>query len=259
MTQSLSVAYSELTRVLPWSLRALGYRFGIADRASHLVATAASMTPDVLEDIAKASRRPIDALAYSRNNGLLSIDARGVSWLEVGPVVMDYLGAHAESNDDMFCRVSGATEPRLIPAVLLTGAEYGLSTLAIRCTSEGIRWEIFDVGDAGEQPVLVSGQGMEGLGTTLGATCGLLDVLPTGVTESPGVTLLSRGGHLGFRPKMTAQQVILPGDKVARAFERGIAVAPGVLKSLYDLEKITWAPTSERSRAQAGFQRPPIG
>jgi hypothetical protein len=39
-----------------------------------------------------------------------------------------------------------------------------------------------------------------------------------------------------------------------RACRNGIASASVDVAHLYELEKETWAPTSERSRAQAGFQ-----
>lgn len=259
MTEPLTVAYSELTRVLPWSLRALGYRFGVADRASHLVATAASMAPGVLEDIAVVAQRPVGTPKRVWQAGTLSIDAGGVSWLEVGPAVMDYLGAHAAGETAMSCRISGATEPSLIPAVLLTGAECGLSSIAVRTTNEGMRWDVLDIEGAGGWPILISGQGMEALGTVLGKVGGVRDVLPSGFPDLLGVTLLSRAERFGLQPGAAAKKVVQPEEELARAFARGIPIAPEVLKTLYDLEKITWAPTSERSRAQAGFQQQSAG
>ena len=52
--------------------------------------------------------------------------------------------------------------------------------------------------------------------------------------------------------------VARPAELVSRAYRRGIPVSQATLDALYGLEMLTWAPTSERSRAQAGFTAPPV-
>jgi len=50
----------------------------------------------------------------------------------------------------------------------------------------------------------------------------------------------------------TAQTIDYP-ERVANALTHGVPIGADDLKYLYDLELRTWAPTSERSRSQAGY------
>jgi hypothetical protein len=158
LTNRETVAYAELTRVLPWSLRALGYAFGTADRAAFLVANAASMDPGVLDAIAAADERPEGALRHVADGTGLALNAGGVSLLEAGPSTMDYLAAHARPNQNASCRIVGATQTELMPATLLVGVDYGLSSVAVERGPGGLNWHVLEAGAGSAQ--LVSGQGM---------------------------------------------------------------------------------------------------
>ncbi len=256
MTLSSSVAYSELTRVLPWAIRARGYAFGTADRASFLVANAASMTPGILGDIAALADRAGAAPRLCRGEGGLTVDAPGISWLEMGPAVMDYCGAHADEAGCVRCHVTGATEDGLLPAVLLVGADYGLSGAALTTADGTLRWTLLGWSEeaGAPRPLLLTGTGRASLQEHLPDSAAS-DALPGG---SDGVHLLAwRGPAPALRADATG--VTDATACIEAAFSGGIPIAPDVLEALYELEKITWAPTSERSRAQAGFQPKPAG
>lgn len=250
MTFSQTVAYSELTRVLPWSLRALGYPFGTADRGAHVVATAAALEPGVLRDVAAAGRRPGDGFHYSDDELGLVVQAGGVSMLEVGPAAMDRLAAHAEQGSIVSCRILGATETCLLPAVLLTGAQYGMSSVATTIVDREFRWFVLHVQE--ENISLFTGADLNDLRRAFEHDAEVFSAIAAGVDMDEGSVILATARTLHFVPSC---QPSSPSAKLLQAFSGGIPIAPEILRRLYELEEITWAPTSERSRTQAGFKQ----
>ncbi|MCE7029477.1 hypothetical protein [Jiella avicenniae] len=253
MTNAFTVAYSELTRVLPWSLRALGYPFPIADRGSHLTATAAAISPKILDEIAGMQHRPASGPLHEiAADGTLAIDAQGVSLLEVGPPAIDYLAAHAGDAPLGVARIAGASEASLIAAILLTGAEYGLSSIALLPSAKACAWYVASRGD--DKMRLSAGTGT----TTLLAA--LLDdirqspVLAEAAARQDALTIVARATP--FQIDADAAETIDPAKAISTAHARGIPVSAQTLKAIYDLEVLTWMPSSERSRAQAGFTQP---
>lgn len=244
-----TVAYAELTRVLPWSIRALGYPFGTADRASHLVATAAALDPMVLDAIAAARHRPASGFSHCCSAGGLRIETEGCSLLEIGPVVMDYVAAHAGEAALLTARISGATDLELLPAVLLIGAGYGLNSVALRPDNGG-GWLCMQANS--EDPRLWSGTGRDGLLARIGREDFASGI--AGAEAGADLVLLTTAGPLDMVGEPTGTP---PADAIAAAHARGIPIRPETLEALYALEMITWAPTSERSRAQAGFTPKP--
>lgn len=242
---TLTAAVGELTRVLPWSLRALGYPFGTADRAAHLVALAAALDPFVLDRIARAGRRPEGGARIARLPEGLHVKARGSSLFEIGPAVIDCLAAHAGAAPVVTARVTGATDPELLPAVALTGAGYGLRTVILDTAKAG-SWVAAGPEEGGR--FLHSGTGR----------AALLAGLPDGPMAARVRTAGAGAGLLFLASEQTAPFAFpTPGRDAAAALAtanaHGIPVSQATLEALYALEMITWAPTSERSRAQAGF------
>lgn len=245
-----AVAYSELTRVLPWSLRALGYPFGTADRGSFLIANAAALNHDVLDDFASSAPRPAAGLRCRAEAGTLTIDAGGISLVEAGPVAMDYMAAHADKSDLQLCRISSASGQSLLPAVLLTGAEYGLSLLAVIAgNDEPISWQAISAGQAG--PVMISGKGVTSLSTALARHPELVARALEAEKGGGELAIVATSRPLQF--EAAGMEPFSPQRSIEQAYRKGIAVAPETLQAIYDLEVITWAPTSERSRSQAGY------
>lgn len=245
-----AVAYSELTRVLPWSLRALGYPFGTADRGSFLVANAAALNHEVLDDFARSAPRPAGGLKCRAGAGTLTVDAGGISLIEAGPAAMDYLTAHAGDCDLQLCRISRASGQSLLPAVLLTGAEYGLSLLAA-CfgNDQPIAWQAISACEGG--PLMMSGKGVTSLSTALARHPELVARALEAEAGAGELAVVATSRPLQF--EAAGMDPFSPQRSIEQAHRKGIAVAPETLQAIYDLEVITWAPTSERSRSQAGY------
>ncbi|MBZ9943047.1 hypothetical protein LB533_18330 [Mesorhizobium sp. BR1-1-13] len=248
MSTTMFVAYSELTRVLPWSLRALGYAFGTADRGAHLVATGAALDPAILDEIRQAGPRPSHGFRYRKSNGLTMLDAAGVSFLETGPAAIDALAAHAGGAKWEMCRISSATELSLVPATLVGAMDYNLSSIGIIARDGTFDWLLAEPDPRG---VLYSGRGRDALAALLGEDTAVLQSIDAaGLT--PGCALLMVSTR---RPELKASGhvAVRPWEKIAVAHQKGIPLSRETLDALYALEMLTWAPTSERSRSQAGF------
>jgi hypothetical protein len=258
MTEMISTAYSELTRVLPWSLRALGYSFPVADRASHVVATAAAIEPQILDAFLDPAQRSASAGAiYEVGANRFEIDASGVSLFEIGPVAMDFAGARTPGAGYLRTMIEGALNVEVLPAVLLIACEYGVEALAVAMDGTDRSW-VLASGAPGSRRIL------RGSGSLPPQLLGMLDddfaddlrrCFEPGDRKSKCAIFFTRR-KLGEISRVASGGEIIEADQmISQSFGRGIRVTPETLQAIYELEKITWAPTSERSRAQAGFQQ----
>jgi len=253
MIQDTTFAYSELTRVLPWSFRALGYKFGTADRAAHLVATAAAMNPALLDEMVHVRMRPAGSPTLTRAPGFLTMDAHGISLLELGPVAVDYLAAHVDDAELNTCIITAVTEVSLIPAVLIAAGTYDMRCVALVTGRGKPTWHY--VGHDGGSTVLVSGTSLESLDALMPDQYNIRSKLPP-LDDPAGTVVLIAGDAV---PLITPPaEAIRPAELISLAHRRGIPVSQATLDALYGLEMLTWAPTSERSRAQAGFTAPSV-
>jgi len=280
-------AMSEITRVAPWSLRALGYSFGIAERAVRFLAWAEAAHGQMLRtlrtrehEIGGSTGLP-PACRMRESRRAWRVDAGGKHLFEVGPPAIDLLTCDV--------RTGGAGHVALINAIG-AGLLAGLCDLAARRLIGCIA--IFRSGADDELPDDVASLGWlaalpsEGRvlflrGTAKPDAAIILSLIRSwsvqvdGVYE-PGIREDVRrvldglpGAHIGlsgFRPNpavikgqalLDARAMVLHpvdyADRVATAFRSGVAMDLVDLVHLYELEKRTWAPTSERSRAQAGY------
>jgi hypothetical protein len=246
---TLNLAYSELTRVLPWSIRALGYPFGTAERASTLVANAAALHPSILADFVKMQKRAGDTFFMKRGHGVPEMVCDHMSFLEIGPVVIDYLAAHVSDDSVVAINVAGASDKWLIDSLLVLGMDYGMIILAIDWDTNGVGWSLAQPRDSGS--VFWSGYGVDDVIACFQSEIEnkLTDILSNSTPS--GITFV--GISDGDRINCVGAGDETINKKLANAHARGIPVTPLVLNHIYELEMITWAPTSERSRAQAGF------
>lgn len=247
------VSMSEIMRVAPWSLRALGHPFGVAERATRLVAwTQAALARglDALRD-GDAALRESCARPPSVRDGR-RVFAGGRNLLELGPVAVDLATRDARVEGTADVCVRDAIGAVFVPALAEIAGRRGLDAVFLFRAAEG--------------PAALEGERRAGW---------------VAVRSIDGQARYSAGDPNEFRggaaPRAAAREIfenaaprlrILAGEaaagveggsamdydaRLARAYRRGLAVDEADLAHLYALERITWAPTSERSRKQAGY------
>jgi hypothetical protein len=280
-------AMSEITRVAPWSLRALGYSFGIAERAVRFLAWAEAVHGQMLRplrtrehEIARSATLP-PAGRIRANRRAWRVDAGGKHLFEVGPPAIDLLTCDVRTLGTGHVALTNAVGAGLLAALCDLAARRLIGCIAV-----------FRAGNDDELP-----DDMAGLGWFAALPSGNRTLFLQGTAKPDAANILSLirlwsaqvdgeyelgtredvrrvldgspGAHIGlcgFRPNSTVseRQAVLGAqamalhpldyaERVAAAFRSGVVVDLVDLVHLYELEKRTWAPTSERSRAQAGY------
>lgn len=246
------VSMSEILRVAPWALRALGYPFGVAERAARLLAWTEAATGEglVLLRDGVAQRRPTVPLHRQGGNGAeRRIEAAGRSLFEVGPSAIDLVTADLRLRGAASLALTDATDLALIPSLTDIAARRRLNLVILR--------------RAGWAAVTIIADGVCFLRGDLDD----LDLLPLSTEARDAIDRHARAaqngaeGYLGFvgfnaPPPFDQSDRARIMDYRARldqAYREGLDVATLNLHHLYALERITWAPTSERSRGQAGY------
>jgi len=276
------VAVAELLRVGPWALRALGFSFGVAERGSVIVTLAEVLHRNGLRAlrVRKDALHRGAAVTSTRVNtgpGALKIDASGKSLIEVGPAAIDLAASATERYDFARLTIEGIPDPEFLPSVLSLAPAYGLTAIAIfgGLDSPGDgktsrpSWII-------AAPSPSSAMLFEGAADDSGAL-GLITNqmgIPPAAARLLQSALQNADGRQRDAPGNAIEFIVIPNLQAARirqalgpdvsaidvmsaldrAYRDGIASASADVAHLYELEKETWAPTSERSRAQAGFQ-----
>jgi hypothetical protein len=266
------VSMSEIMRVAPWSLRALGQPFGVAERGTRLLTWTQATIGHALELLRVGEdrlRQSAQAPAARRSGGAREgrhIDAAGRNLIEVGPPAVDLITADARLSGHGQVVVENVIGTLMVPALADLMSRRGLTAIAaFRAGPDEIRiagWPSegwiaafagpsgpeFTTGECGDLPALADLFDGEMKLRVLGLARRLAEAAQAGkaVVALAATTAAARAAH---RPGAI---VDYPGQ-VARAYCAGLEVAMEDLAHLYALERITWAPTSERSRKQAGY------
>jgi len=267
---TIVMSFSEIMRVGPFSLRALGFPFGVAERAVRPLAwteavygTALRMLRECEADIAASATRP-GASRTRPSSRSWAIDANGKCLIEVGPPTIDLLTSDARREGWGHIGLRGAIGLGLIGALCDLAARRGLGILAIHGGSTEAA-----IPDALARPgwlaALPTGAGIDffagaidhldrlNLPGDAGAKADIAKAKDMARATAPHSYL----GLSAWRP--TAGHGIdtaLATDisrRLDQAYRLGITADLNDWHHLYVLERRTWAPTSERSRSQAGY------
>jgi hypothetical protein len=273
---------SEIARVAPWSLRALGYSFGIAERATRFLVWAEAAHGRTLRTLRTcetqiARSAGLAGAGRTRERGCAwRIDAGGKHLFEVGPPAIDLLTSDVRSQGAGHLALVDVIGIGLLAALCDLAARRGIGCIAVyRAAAD----------DALPDGVPRSGwlAALPSAGETLFfrgavADAGAIPFLDQAPAALPNGTRQSQidadarrvldgvAAHIGLSGfpvsdrQMAAEAWAAAGmervdyaERVAVAYRSGIVVDMTDVNHLYELEKRTWAPTSERSRAQAGF------
>lgn len=270
MTRQI-VSMSEIMRVAPWSLRALGQPFGVAERGTRLLTWTQAAVGHALEllrvgeaRLRQSAEGPAASRAGSAEEGR-RIDGAGRNLIELGPPAVDLATCDA--------RLSGEGDV-VIESVIGTLVAPSLVDLLSRRGLTGIV-----AFRAGADEIPIDGWPSEGwigvLATTSGpvfATGGCAELSRVAAffdggmkdrilkqarsleAARPGTGLVTLAATTApARGAWQPSAVIDYPARLARAYRSGVEVSTEDLAHLYALERITWAPTSERSRKQAGY------
>jgi hypothetical protein len=275
MTTATWVAVSELTRELPWALRALGFSYGVAERGADLLARAEALRRGGLATLRKHEPALIEGVGrgYAKTDiapGIWEVETRGKSLIEMGPPAIDLAASVADSLGFGHARLTGLVDTELIGPVLTLASVYRLAAVGLCLESQsGVdvqRWAaalpttagtlLFESSSRDALRARASKWKLESrlVDAILAAwdghrrsAAGILDIF---VARAVGIS-----GEEPAAPEGVA--VINVTDAIANAYRSGIASTSEDVAYLYALERRTWAPSSERSRAQAGFQQKP--
>lgn len=260
----VAVAMAEIVREGTWALRALGYPYGTAERAVGMLAWTEAVHGHGLAllrlgeaAIAAGASRPPPR--WTRDaNGVRRADAAGKFLFECGPPALDLVTADARLNGVGRAVLRGALGTRLTSSLGALAARRGLAAILVHAPGTA---EIAPVPSEGWIYALPTPQGP-------GFLAGGLDeplpaVLPAPLhvaTEDIVAARTDENGYLGIIAVPSPVMALAAGatdwpERLALAYRTGTVADPADHQALYALEMRTWAPTSDRSRAQAGYGR----
>jgi hypothetical protein len=273
---------SEIVRVGGWALRGAGFPFGVAERGSRLLAFTEAVHGGAVRDV--CAHEPIIGRAASRKgvaharhtDGGWDLDGGGRHLIEAGPPLADLATSDARLRGQGHARLSNVVGFVFITALADLLAQRRLTGLCVyRADEESwlppsvprAGWILF--GRRGNRPVFATGAANDPLALHIEETLG--ETAFASVISADLAEVSSRGagylaavafgcGHetgdrlfaLLDRPEGEALLRDYAGQ-VAASYRDGVPMEPQDLQDLYDLEIRTWAPTSERSRSQAGY------
>ncbi|HET6236120.1 MAG TPA: hypothetical protein VFE41_14345 [Acetobacteraceae bacterium] len=263
---AVSVAMAEIVREGTWALRALGYPYGTAERAASLLAWTEAVHGHGLAmlrlgeaAIAAGAARP--APGWRRDaQGIRQADAHGKCLFECGPPALDLATAAARLHGGLGRAVlRGAIGTRLSGALGAIAARRALAAVLVHAPGAA---EIAPVPPPGWICALPTSEGPAFQAGSLDQALPAMLPAPLHVAAED-IAAARAAGNEGFfsiaalscPPMEPPPGAVDWPQRLALAYRTGAQADPADLETLYLLEMRTWAPTSERSRNQAGFGR----
>ncbi len=280
---------SEILRVGGWALRGIGYPFGVAERGVRLLAWNEATGGEAIKSLRLSesavekshSADPCERVGDSVSGR--TVHAKGRHLLEIGAPAIDLVTHDARHASVGHVAVDGVFGLGFLPALADLLAHRKLSGILFYGVGERDRlpdgwsragWLL--VQTTAEAPLFAHGnlEGKAGAALRSALTKArstmpaqfvdgaLKDIEAVAAANSPGYMgfLALSGTHSLVRDLLETMES-LPDEvervdfhrRIADALSNGVPVDAEDLKYLYDLELRTWAPTSERSRSQAGY------
>lgn len=273
-----SAAVSEITRVAWWSLRALGCPLGAVERMAKVLALSEILEGECLAALRQGEAQLTASFKakepqFTRKSAEYGVvDAKGRTFLDIGPRAVDVLTGIARSGNTVRIRVHGAADRLGLAGICVLAAQRNVSVLSIKPGSE-VRdrlewamylpaldrvWRVSGTTDAGESDIYRTLQ-------SLAASGAAFPVFPGATQPIERQDMETTVDLIGFAPGEvpvslqdvpSALQVLDVTAALRDAYAHGVEVQACDLRFLYELETRTWAPSSERSRTQAGFGGP---
>lgn len=273
---------SEIVRVGGWALRGVGFSFGVAERGTRLLAWTEAVHGGGVRSLYAhettiACAGTLEKIARSRRpDGSWEIVSGERHLLEVGPPLVDLATSDARLRGAGHALLHGATGFAFVSALadlLLQRRLTGLCVYrapeddTLPASMDRAGWILS--GTHAGRPIFATGRADHPLPRHVERS---ISAMPLSAAVSEDVAEAARpgGGFLavtalaeGHEPAGLLKELVDGADgtsalrdypeRIADAYRNGVHMESQDLQDLYDLEIRTWAPTSERSRSQAGY------
>lgn len=269
-----SAAMSEIIRVAWWSLRALGCPAGAVERMAKVLAFSEVLEGECVSALRRDEasliatfKAPAPRFIPAKPDGGI-IEASGRSLLDVGTRAIDLLtGQVKHGNRPVQIRINDASDRLGLSGACTLAARRGVGVLAIMPGESGHRaWHYYASTESGVESVSGLAHGGGNAWFDLFGQLAGTDIEPlrsSAALDSNGASIdllgvVHRAGN-ELRAYASQHAGIVWTDvenALQAAYSNGVTVMTEDLKFLYELETRTWAPSSERSRMQAGFGAP---
>jgi hypothetical protein len=275
----ISAAMSEIVRVAWWGLRGLGCPVGAVEAMARVLSYSEVLDGHTLAALRDNEERLLAAFKseqpHYRATGEASglIDASGHSMLNIGPRAIDLItGLAKREGRPVRIAVRRLADTIGIAGAATVAAKRGMGLLVI-CGKVRRGWRFYAATRAGEVISIegnLDGLPVDDLMDLLQETAGPQfkpetpfqkfaepddPAYPDGLTLElfafPFEAIDAFPLRAARRPGVTCKHV---SQILHDAYANGVEVRAEDLRFLYELETRTWAPSSERSRMQAGFQ-----